>query len=77
MAFVLVGRSLDHYKLLRPLGSGAMSEVYLAHDTRLDKDVAVKVILDSIARKPELVQRFEREARAPRSPPRDHGLLLR
>ncbi len=64
MAFQLVGRTLDHYKMLRPLGSGAMSEVYLAKDVRLDKEVAVKVILDSVARKPELVQRFEREARA-------------
>lgn len=64
MAFVLVGRTLDHYQMLRPLGSGAMSEVYLARDVRLDKEVAVKVILDSVARKPELVQRFEREARA-------------
>jgi len=64
LAFVLVGRALDHYQLLRPLGSGAMSEVYLARDVRLDKEVAVKVILDSVARKPELVQRFEREARA-------------
>ncbi len=64
MAFVLVGRALDHYQMLRPLGSGAMSEVYVARDVRLDKEVAVKVILDSVARKPELVQRFEREARA-------------
>lgn len=64
MAFVLVGRQLAHYQLLAPLGSGAMSEVYLARDERLDKEVAVKVILDSVARKPELVQRFEREARA-------------
>jgi len=64
LAFQLVGRTLDHYQMLRPLGSGAMSEVYLARDVRLDKEVAVKVILDSVARKPELVQRFEREARA-------------
>ena len=64
MAFVLVGRQLAHYQLTAPLGSGAMSEVYLARDIRLDKEVAVKVILDSVARKPELVQRFEREARA-------------
>lgn len=64
MAFELVGRELAHYQLLRPLGSGAMSEVYLARDQRLDREVAVKVILDSVARKPTLVKRFEREARA-------------
>lgn|GEM_PF-1777172 len=64
MAFVLVGRELAHYNLTAPLGSGAMSEVYLARDARLERDVAVKVILDSVARKPGLVKRFEREARA-------------
>ncbi len=64
MAFVLVGRDLAHFKLTRPLGSGAMSEVYLAVDARLEREVAVKVILDSVARKPGLVKRFEREARA-------------
>ena len=64
MAFVLTGRDLAHFHLLRPLGSGAMSEVYLARETQLGREVAVKVILDSVARKPGLVQRFEREARA-------------
>lgn len=64
MSFVLVGRDLAHYRLLQPLGSGAMSEVYLAKDRQLQRDVAVKVILDSVARKPALVERFEREARA-------------
>ncbi|MCO4770467.1 MAG: serine/threonine protein kinase [Deltaproteobacteria bacterium] len=64
MAFVLVGRDLAHFHLTRPLGSGAMSEVYLARDRQLDREVAVKVILDSVARKPGLVKRFEREARA-------------
>ena len=64
MAFDLVGRDLAHFNLTRPLGSGAMSEVYLAVDSRLEREVAVKVILDSVARKPALVERFEREARA-------------
>ncbi len=64
MAFVLTGRDLAHFHLIRPLGNGAMSEVYVAQDTRLGREVAVKVILDSVARKPGLVQRFEREARA-------------
>jgi len=64
LSFILVGRDLAHYRLTQPLGSGAMSEVYLAKDKQLQRDVAVKVILDSVARKPALVERFEREARA-------------
>ena len=64
MAFALVGHTLEHYEILGPLGAGAMSEVYLARDTRLDKQVAVKVINENLLRRPDLVERFEREARA-------------
>ena len=64
MTHSLVGTRLAHYDLLGPLGSGAMSEVYLARDTRLDKQVAVKVINDSLLDRPDLVERFEREAQA-------------
>jgi tRNA A-37 threonylcarbamoyl transferase component Bud32 len=64
LAFALAGQHLEHYELLGPLGAGAMSEVYVARDTRLDKPVAVKVINESLARRKDLVERFEREARA-------------
>lgn len=64
MAFALTGHQLEHFELLGPLGAGAMSEVYLARDTRLDKQVAVKVINENLARRADLVERFEREARA-------------
>jgi tRNA A-37 threonylcarbamoyl transferase component Bud32 len=60
----LVGTSLEHYRLEAPLGAGAMSEVYLAHDMKLGKKVAVKVIHPNAALDPEQVTRFEREARA-------------
>jgi len=62
--FNLVGKKLAHYEVVAPLGAGAMSEVYRCRDTRLDKQVAVKVIHESVARRPQLVERFEQEAKA-------------
>ena len=64
MSFSLVDKQLGHYELLGGLGSGAMSEVYLARDTRLDRLVAVKVLSEQILRKADGVHRFEREAQA-------------
>ena len=58
------GTTLGPYTILTPLGSGGMGEVYRARDTRLGRDVAVKVILAESARDPERVKRFEQEARA-------------
>jgi Protein kinase domain len=52
------------YRLLRKLGAGGMASVWLARDHRLDRDVAVKVIADSLADDPAWLTRFEREARA-------------
>ncbi len=59
----LTGR-IGKYDIVRPLGKGAMGQVYLAHDTDLDRDVALKVMVAQIADDPELKARFEREARA-------------
>ncbi len=59
----LSGR-IGKYEIVRPLGKGAMGQVYVAHDTILDRDVALKVMVASIADDPELKQRFAREARA-------------
>src|SRR5512147_1791109 len=56
----LVGK----YRILRPIGKGAMGQVYLAHDTVLERDVALKVMAAQIADDPEAKQRFEREAKA-------------
>jgi len=55
---------IGKYSLVRVLGRGAMGVVYLAHDTVLERDVALKVMVAGIANEPELKQRFEREARA-------------
>ena len=52
------------YKVIEPLGKGAMGMVYLARDTMLERDVALKVMVAGIAADPELKARFEREARA-------------
>ena len=58
------GTTLGPYRILSPLGTGGMGEVYRAHDLRLGRDVAIKVILAGLARDPERVRRFEQEARA-------------
>jgi len=55
---------LGPYEILAPLGSGGMGEVYRARDTRLGREVAVKVLPEAFANNPERLARFEREARA-------------
>src|SRR5262245_16726524 len=59
----LTGR-VGKYEIKKLLGKGAMGQVYLALDTRLDRDVALKVMMGSIADDEELKKRFEREAQA-------------
>ena len=59
----MVGRQLGAYKILSLLGAGGMGEVYRAKDTRLDRTVAIKVLPSEVSDKPEMRQRFEREAR--------------
>jgi tRNA A-37 threonylcarbamoyl transferase component Bud32/tetratricopeptide (TPR) repeat protein len=60
----LTGRIGGKYDIVKLLGKGAMGQVYVAHDTVLDRDVALKVMAAQIADDPELKTRFEREARA-------------
>ena len=50
------------YEILAPIGTGGMGEVYRARDTRLKRDVALKVLPDSFASDPERMARFQREA---------------
>ena len=58
------GTSLGAYRILGPLGAGGMGEVYRATDTRLNRDVAIKVLPASFATDTERLLRFEQEARA-------------
>ena len=58
------GTRLGPYEIVAPLGAGGMGEVYRARDTRLGRDVAVKVLPQHLSANPELRARFEREARA-------------
>ncbi len=58
------GARLGAYEILAPLGQGGMGEVYRARDTKLDRDVAVKVLPPHLADNPAALARFEREAKA-------------
>jgi len=60
----LTGQMMGRYRLAEMLGAGAMGEVYRAHDERLARDVAVKVLPKTFTADPERLKRFEREARA-------------
>ncbi len=58
------GSKLGPYEIKSPLGAGGMGEVYRAKDTRLGRDVALKILPESFAREPDRLRRFEQEARA-------------
>ena len=58
------GTCLGPYEILAPIGAGGMGEVYRAKDSKLDRDVAVKVLPESVASNPDMLARFEREAKA-------------
>src|SRR5271170_4825609 len=58
------GTILGQCEIRSPLGAGGMGEVYRAHDTRLNREVAIKVLPESVSSDPERLRRFEQEARA-------------
>jgi Tol biopolymer transport system component/predicted Ser/Thr protein kinase len=60
----MVGQSLGHYRIVQLLGKGGMGEVYVAEDTKLNRQVALKVLPSELAGNAERRTRFEREAQA-------------
>ena len=60
----MIGKNLVHYKILEELGSGGMGTVYAAEDTKLNREIALKVLPSEAASHPERLMRFEREAQA-------------
>jgi serine/threonine protein kinase len=60
----LIGTTIGHYRIVEKIGEGGMGVVYRAHDERLDRDVAVKVLPKDVAQTRDRLDRFEREARA-------------
>ena len=57
------GTRLGPYQVLALIGGGGMGQVYRAHDTKLDRDVALKVLPEAFAADPERIARFQREAK--------------
>jgi len=55
---------ISHFHVIEKIGEGGMGLVYRAHDDRLDRDVAIKVLPDSVSHDPDRLRRFKHEARA-------------
>src|ERR1044071_9964923 len=60
----MIGQRVGHYRVVKKIGAGGMGEVFRAHDERLGRDVALKLIRPASSDNPDHLRRFEQEARA-------------
>jgi serine/threonine protein kinase len=69
----MIGQTIAHYRITAKLGEGGMGEVYRAVDTKLDREVALKILPPAFAQDADRMARFEREAKGAQAPLR-HAL---